>query len=91
MSTRATVTSKGQITIPQEVRHRLGLKQGDQVVFVTENGATVMKPVRGEENPFEQYAGVLGSFGTKDEVNTWLVALRDDEGHDDDQDDEGIT
>lgn len=79
MNTRATITSKGQVTIPQEVRQRLGLKQGDQVVFVTENGMTVMKPARGEANPFERYAGALGSFETKDEVNAWLGELRDEE------------
>lgn len=33
MST-ATVTSKGQITIPADVRHRLGLEAGDRVEFV---------------------------------------------------------
>jgi len=79
MNARATITSKGQITIPQEVRQRLGLKQGDQVVFVTENGVTVIKPARGEENPFERYVGALGSFETKDEVSAWLGELRDDE------------
>lgn len=89
MPTRATVTSKGQITIPQEVRLRLGLKQGDQVVFVVENGMTVLKPARGEENPFEQYAGALGSLETKDEVNAWLGELRgDNDYHQDDRDDE---
>ncbi len=65
MSTRATLTSKGQITIPQEVRQRLGLKQGDQVVFV-KNGMMVMKPVRGDANPFKRYAGPLGGFDTKE-------------------------
>ena len=79
MSVRATVTSKGQITIPQEVRRRLGLRQGDQVAFVLENGATVLKPARGEENPFERYAGALGSLATKDEVNAWLSELRDED------------
>jgi len=33
MST-ATVTSKGQITIPVEVRQRLGIDAGDRVEFV---------------------------------------------------------
>ncbi|SAI20784.1 transcriptional regulator%2C AbrB family [Bordetella ansorpii] len=30
----ATVTSKGQITIPAEVRQQLGLSSGDRVEFV---------------------------------------------------------
>ena len=30
----ATVTSKGQITVPSEVRHDLGISAGDKVQFV---------------------------------------------------------
>jgi AbrB family looped-hinge helix DNA binding protein len=37
----ATVTSKGQITIPAEVRKALGLRPGDRVVFRMVNGHTV--------------------------------------------------
>lgn len=33
MDIAARVTSKGQITIPKEVREALGLTEGDQVVF----------------------------------------------------------
>lgn len=32
--TKATVTSKGQITIPVEVRKALGLEPGEKVVFL---------------------------------------------------------
>lgn len=75
---RATLTSKGQVTIPQEVRQRLGLKQGDQIEFVIKNGMTLIRPVRGEINLFAVYAGALGGFNTKDDVNIWLADLRDE-------------
>ena len=31
---KATITSKGQITIPKDVRHRLGVDAGDRIEFV---------------------------------------------------------
>ena len=43
MST-ATVTSKGQITIPADVRRRLGLEAGDRVEFVEADGGFAIKP-----------------------------------------------
>lgn len=33
----ATLTSKGQITMPQAVRQTLGLQAGDRVAFVADN------------------------------------------------------
>lgn len=35
------MTSKGQITLPKEIRLRLGLKQGDRVRFIVENDGRV--------------------------------------------------
>jgi AbrB family looped-hinge helix DNA binding protein len=37
----STITSKGQITLPREVRSRLGLHPGDRVDFVIEESGTV--------------------------------------------------
>ncbi len=34
----STLTSKGQVTIPAEVRRRLGLRAGDRVGFIVEEG-----------------------------------------------------
>jgi len=74
----ATVTSKGQITIPREVRRRLGLKPGDRVDFVTEEGRTIMGRAQGARNPFESYVGALPAFRTKREVNSWIANLRNE-------------
>ena len=34
----AKITSKGQITIPVDVRRKMRLKDGDKVIFINENG-----------------------------------------------------
>jgi AbrB family looped-hinge helix DNA binding protein len=36
------VTSKGQVTIPIEMRRKLGIKDGDKVVFIEEGGRIVI-------------------------------------------------
>ena len=44
----AAVTSKGQITIPIEVREELGLKAGDRIEFVrSEEGRFFILPKKG--------------------------------------------
>jgi len=42
----STITSKGQITVPKEVRDHLHLKEGDRVEFLIEAGGKVeLRPV----------------------------------------------
>ncbi len=35
---RTRITSKGQVTIPKDVRERLGLRPGDEIEFAEEGG-----------------------------------------------------
>ena len=80
MASSSVISSKGQVTVPQEIRIRLGLKEGDRVEFVLEGGNTIMRPVRSAENPFDAYAGALeGAFpGGVREINAWVDEMRRD-------------
>lgn len=39
----AKITMRGQITIPIQIRKRLGVKDGDKVIFIEENGRIVVE------------------------------------------------
>ena len=41
----ATLTSKGQVTIPKAVRDALGLRQGDQLSWELEDGSVRVRAV----------------------------------------------
>ncbi len=43
----STLTKKGQITIPKEIREELGLKEHDRVNFVKKGKEIIIKPIRG--------------------------------------------
>ncbi len=40
-----TVSSRGQICIPNDMREDMGLKEGSKVLFVLTNGSLIMKKV----------------------------------------------
>ena len=44
MIEEAKITSKGQVTIPKEVRESLGLHTGTRIIFIVENGEAIMMP-----------------------------------------------
>ena len=39
----SSVTSKGQVTIPKEVRRELGIRQGSRVSFAVRNGKAELR------------------------------------------------
>lgn len=76
----SVVTSKGQITVPQQIRERLGLKKGDRIEFVAEKNRTVVRRAKAADNPFKPFEGMLGGFpGGKEEINAWIRSMRDDD------------
>ncbi|GBD40043.1 hypothetical protein HRbin37_02329 [bacterium HR37] len=46
MKESMTITVKGQVTIPKEIREFLNLKPGDKVIFEKEGNIVVLKPAR---------------------------------------------
>jgi antitoxin PrlF len=75
----STISSKGQVTVPLEVRKRLGLKAGDRVEFVFRDSDTIMRPERSPDNPFLKYVGAAPTFSNIQEVNAWVRSLREED------------
>ena len=44
----ATMTSKGQVTIPKEVRKQLHLKPHDKLVVLTDGDRAILRPIHGD-------------------------------------------
>ncbi|MGH9572318.1 MAG: AbrB/MazE/SpoVT family DNA-binding domain-containing protein [Candidatus Acidiferrales bacterium] len=79
MSHSSKISSKGQITVPLEVRKRLGVKPGDRVEFVFKDSQAILLPERPPENPFLKYVGVAPAFRNVKEINAWVRSMRDEE------------
>jgi antitoxin PrlF len=63
MTNGATLTSKGQTTIPKEIRKSLGMKAGDRMTFtLMPDGAVVM---RVKSKRITDMAGALHKKGRK--------------------------
>jgi len=63
MTTDATLTSKGQTTIPKEIRTSLGMKAGDRMTFTLMPDATVIMRVK--RKSISEVAGSLHKKGRK--------------------------
>jgi len=54
----ATLTSKGQVTVPKSVRRTLGLTKGDGIEFTVHKGQVRLRAVK----PVRSSSGVLRRF-----------------------------
>lgn len=59
-----SISTKGQVTIPKKIREKLGIKEGDIIEFIEENGLVYLQRKRSiekEEKKFRQFKGMIKS------------------------------
>jgi antitoxin PrlF len=54
---KARITSKGQITVPHEIRRAMGVRPGDSLVFEQKGSEFRVRPAR-TVSPFEKFRGI---------------------------------
>jgi AbrB family looped-hinge helix DNA binding protein len=81
MQKQAKLTSKGQITVPREVRRVLGVRAGDRLLFESDGKGIRVRPVR-SKTAFSKYRGIgnAGIGSGRKIITRWLRGIRD---HDD--------
>ncbi len=57
------VGRRGQITLPREIRERLGLQEGDRLAFVDQDLEVVLKPLK---RPLLDLRGSISVSGRQD-------------------------
>ena len=67
MSQRSVVSEKGQVTIPKQLRDRLGIRPGQALEFTEERGRLVATKARVEESVSSVY-GILDLGRSTDEI-----------------------
>jgi antitoxin PrlF len=65
---KATVSEKGQVTIPKRLRDRLGIRSGEVLEFTEERGRLVAVKAQQVEDPIESVYGILETGRSTDEI-----------------------
>ena len=78
---QARITSKGQITVPSEVRRAMGVRAGDKLEFEKDGAGFRVRPVRAG-SPFAKYQGI-GNPGVPRGRKAIVRYFRKMCGHDD--------
>jgi len=63
--TSAKLTTKGQITVPKEVREALGLREGDELEFISERGNMMVRK-KVPPGHLKKYRGYLKHLAGQD-------------------------
>lgn len=61
----STVTSKGQVTIPMEIRRALGIRQGSTVAFTQNKGKVELRVVHRTSEAVVSGFGMLDARGKR--------------------------
>ncbi len=69
------ITSKGQVTIPQQVRRELGLEPGDEVEITVRDGVATIHPARGAGGRGRRIVDALLGRGDADLSTDEIMAL----------------
>ena len=77
MARESKITSKGQITVPIEVRRILGVRPGDRLRFESDSDGVHIRPVR-TLSALEKYRGIgtPGVGSGRKAINRWLREMR---------------
>ena len=75
------VTTKGQVTIPKDVRDKLGIEPGDEVGFREEGEAFIIEKVEAPagESDGERLVRQLAELGRKARAEGWASGLSADD------------
>jgi AbrB family looped-hinge helix DNA binding protein len=77
MQKQSKITSKGQITVPIEIRRILGVREGDRLLFESDGEGVRIRPLR-SKSVFSKYRGIgtPGIGSGRKAINRWLRELR---------------
>ena len=76
----AKITSKGQVTIPRDVRKKMDLKTGDKILFFEDNGKIFLQNsnsvVLTDFQKAMEGAAIEAGFNDPDDVVDYIKQLR---------------
>ena len=72
------VTTKGQVTIPQHIRLKLGITPATEVDFVEEEGRIILVKRKEEKTAIRKFAKLRGSATVKMTTDEIMALTRSD-------------